>query len=452
MDIRPQRKDQAAKPKSDLDVAKAKKFSEAIGENTESSTSADKVAESTPETSDTSSPPSPPMEKTKKRFWKDWSKKQRTVFVVILVAVIAAAAFLTYWYGFAQRGEIEEPPPPEEEPTGPLTRSPLTGIEMPPATAEQTPMAIVIENLTTVRPQSGMSRADVVYEFLAEGGITRFLVIFASNDVLEPDLIGPVRSLREYFVPVGLELLAPVYHVGGAPNALARARDWGMRDVNQFFDSKYFWRDSSVNGQGAPHNMWTRMPEVKYAVRDHSWPQDDGKNLRAWEFTDEAEENERGTITQIHIPFSNGRYNVSWVYDKTKNRFDRYQGDGTDEPHLDRNNDEQLTARNIVVQYCESYPLPGDDKSRIVIHNEEGEGDALAFFNGEVIEATWKKENHDARTIFYKRGTDEEIEFIPGQFWVEVVPNDKEVYWEEEGDLSGEEEETVETETGEEVL
>ncbi len=421
MDIAPRKSKPDSKLKADLDLDKEKKFNEALGGND------DKSNVSTPELKkkQTEMP-----KKKKKNSWKNMSKKQKTGFIAAIVVLVVVGVFLIYWFGFAQRGEIDEPVEiVGEEPTGPLTKSPLTGLDLPTATAEQTPMAIVIENLTTVRPQLGLSKADVVYEFLAEGGITRFLAIFAANDVEGDELLGPVRSLRAYFVPVGLELLAPVYHVGGAPNALQRAREWGMRDINQFFDSKYFWRDNVVNGQGSPHNMWTQMPEVKYAIRDHSWPQDDGKNIRSWEFGEEASVDERGEITRINVPFSSGRYNVTWEYDEAKNRFMRFQGEY--EHHLDRNNDEQLSARNVVVQYCETGPLAGDDgKSRLDIKNDEGEGDALAFFNGEVIEATWKKEDRNARTIFYERGSDKEIEFIPGNFWVEVLPTDKEVTWE----------------------
>jgi hypothetical protein len=423
MDIQPQRKSEVEIPKSNLDAEKATKFSQALGE--------------TPVSSATGTKPDSPEKnmsatKVRKRFWKDWSKKQRIVFSIVLAVIIAAGSFLVYWYGFAQRGEVEEPEVVVvEEPTGPLNRSPLTGLQVPPASAAQTPMAIVIENLSTVRPQSGLSKADVIYEFLAEGGITRFLVVFASTDVIEPDLIGPVRSLREYFVPVGLELLAAVYHVGGSPGGLDRARDWGLRSVNQFFDSKYYWRDSAINGQGAPHNMWTRMPETKFAIRDHSWAQDDGQNIRAWEFSEAAMADKVGEVNYIKVPFSSGSYNVFWEYDKEAKVYKRYQGDDMSTPHLDRNNDEQLQVSNIVVQYCPSYPMPGDDKSRIVVENIEGEGDALVFFDGGIIEATWKKEDRNARTIFYKRGTSEEIEFVPGQFWVEVVPTGKEVTWQE---------------------
>lgn len=412
MDISPKKiKSKESKP---LGLAKEKsdKFTEALGANKKE----DKINDQKKMTS-------------KKKFWRDWSKKQKGIFLTVVIVVAALAAFLIYWFGFAQTEDVKDEVTKEEAviDDGPRDVSPLTGLKVPEASAEQTPMAVVIENLSTVRPQSGLSEADVVYEFLAEGGITRFLVVFASNDVVEPDLVGPVRSLRSYFVPVGLELLAPVYHVGGAPNALERASSWGMRDVNQFFDSQYFWRDSSVNGQGAPHNMWSRMPELKYAVRDHGWPMDDGLRLRAWKFTDEAEAGARGDISKINIPFSSGSYNVNWEYDKDKNQYLRFQAD---EPHMDSNNDNQLLARNIVVQYCDTSVLAGDDKGRLEIKNDEGEGDALVFFNGEVVEATWKKDNRDSRTIFYERGTDTEIEFVPGQFWVEVVPTDKEVTWE----------------------
>lgn len=372
--------------------------------------------------------PVTPDEK-KKRFWKDWGKKRRIVFVVVL-AVILVTAGLVYWFVFATPGSINLPEvtvPKEEEPAGPMTPSPLTGLEVPIATAEQIPMAIVIENLSSIRPQSGLTQADVVYEFLAEGGITRFLAVFASNDVNKPDLIGPVRSLRSYMIPVGLELLAPIYHVGGAPNALELAKEWKMRDVNQFFDSKYFWRDSSVNGQGAPHNMWTRMPEIKYAVRDHGWPQDDGKNIQAWKFRDEALIDERGDVGTIMVRFSSGSYNVEWIYDKTKNRYTRNQA-GIEQ--TDRNNKKPVTARNIVVQYCQINSISGDDKGRIDVKNDAGEGPALVFNDGRVTEATWKKKDRNSRTIFYDKASGEEMRFIPGNFWIEVPPVDKETTWE----------------------
>lgn len=371
-------------------------------------------------------------ETKRKRFWKDWDKKKKIVFVVVLAAIVAAAG-LVYWWVWANPGQIVLPEiatPKEEEPKGPLTKSPLTGLEVPPATAEQTPMAIVIENLSSIRPQSGLSQADVVYEFLAEGGITRFLAIFASNDVNEPDQIGPVRSLRAYMIPVGLELLAPVYHVGGAPNALELAKEWKMRDVNQFYDSKYFWRDSAVNGQGAPHNMWTRVPEIKYAVRDHGWPQDDGKNIEAWKFRDEAALDQRGNVDTVMVQFSSGSYNVEWLYDKTKNRYTRYQS-GVEQ--TDRNNKEPITARNIVVQYCQIDSISGDDKGRIDVKNDEGSGAALVFNDGKVTEATWKKTDRNSRTKFYEKSTGEEIKFIPGNFWIEVPPVDKQATWEESG-------------------
>lgn len=414
LDIAPRRKPSAVPPPADLAANKNTKFEEAMGK---------------PEKK---SPALIIPDKKKKRFWKDWDRRQKIIFIVVLVAIIVAAG-LVYWFVFANPGQITLPeiiPPAVEEPKGPMTHSPLTGLEVPTATAEQTPMAIVVENMSSIRPQSGLSDADVVYEFLAEGGITRFLAIFASNDVIEPNVIGPVRSLRAYMIPVSLELLAPVYHVGGAPNALELAKEWKMRDVNQFFDSTYFWRDSAVNGNGSPHNVWTRMPQVKYAVRDHSWPQDDGKNIVAWKFRDEAPLDQRGNVDKINVQFSSGSYNVEWTYDKTKNRYARSQA-GVE--HTDRNTKEQLTARNVVVQYCQIDAISGDDKGRIDVKNDEGEGAALVFNDGKVTEATWKKKDRNSRTIFYDKATGEEMKFIPGNFWIEVPPVDKVTTWTEAG-------------------
>lgn len=418
MDI--QKKSQSidgAVPEQPIEASKQKKIREVFKEETdgEKNISSDFEVKS--------------QNKSKKRFWKDWSKKQKIIFVVVLsVIAVLIAGFLVFWFVFDGKSMFLKDKGKEEvavveEIKSPENMSPLTGEYFDPVPAKRTPMAIVVENLSTVRPQPGLGSADVVYEFLAEGGITRFLTIFASRDVLDPYKIGPVRSLRSYFIPPSYNIGAPVYHVGGAPNALEIASAWSIRDVNQFFGPQYFWRDHSLS---APHNVFTRTDLTQYAVRDHGWPLDDGRNIKEWKFVDEAAKENRGDTSTIYCPFSAGNYNVKWEYDKENNKYLRFH---VDTPHLDGNNDEQIAVKNVVVEYVTSGRIEGDDKGRLEIKNVEGEGKALVFNNGKVIEGIWKKASKDERERIYD-SSGKEVEFARGQFWIEMMPVEKKVTWE----------------------
>jgi len=123
--------------------------------------------------------------------------------------------------------------------------SPLTGEQVADeAATKQVVTAIMIENSPDARPQSGIKDAGVVYEAIAEGGITRFLTLHQQD---KPQLVGPVRSLRIYFLDWLAPYNASVAHVGGSADALAEVRNGSYRDIDQFFNADSYWR--SVRSQ-----------------------------------------------------------------------------------------------------------------------------------------------------------------------------------------------------------
>jgi hypothetical protein len=128
--------------------------------------------------------------------------------------------------------------------------SPLSGVQVSPDLAKRPVTGIMIENSPDARPQSGLQDAGVVYEAIAEGGITRFLALFQDS---RPQYIGPVRSLRPYYIDFGWPYQAAIAHVGGSPDALTQIRSGSYRDLDQFFNSGTY---SRINSRVAPHNVY----------------------------------------------------------------------------------------------------------------------------------------------------------------------------------------------------
>lgn len=276
------------------------------------------------------------------------------------------------------------------------------------------PIAVMIENLQSVRPQSGLGDADIVYEALAEGGITRFMAVYLTDKHLAE--IGPVRSARNYYVVWAEEYQALYAHVGGSPQALATlADDENLVDLNQFYNAPYFWRKTDI---AAPHNLMTSSEKLAFALRDKIG-ENATANYTAWLTKKEAAKKDWPTEEKsITLNFSSDSYKVEWKYAPETNTYLRLNG-GVE--HLDKNTGKQISAKNIVVQYVKANLL--DDAGRLDL-DTVGEGQMVLFQDGISIEGTWKKTTPTERTRFYDEDN-QEIKFNLGNIWVEVLPEDQ---------------------------
>ncbi len=293
----------------------------------------------------------------------------------------------------------------------------IDGVKVSNGTENLLPVTVMIENLSTVRPQFGLSRAQVVVEALAEGGITRFLAIYASGEALET--IGPVRSARDYYVDWAEEYRGAYVHAGGSPQALQRlVGNNYLTDLNQISgDHAYFWRDTS---RVAPHNLFTSTELLGYALRDKGLSETAG-TYGGWLFEKEAAKKNRPASQSIQLSFSTSSYDVTYDYDDETNTYARSNG-GT--PHMDALTNEQIRVKNIIVQYVSSSLL--DAASGRLSLTTVGEGDAIVFMNGIATPARWKKPARGERTRFYNQeGT--ELSFVTGTTWIEVLPEGRAV-------------------------
>ena len=327
----------------------------------------------------------------------------------------------------------------EEDPNEPKTEAcPLNGT-LHTQKAKQfwqhrRPLAVMIENHTEARPQSGLSTADVVYEAVAEGGITRFMALFYCN--LKDVQIGPVRSARTYYLDWLSEYDALYAHVGGAntpgpANALGQIIDYDIKDLNQFsIGFPVFWRDYLRLGHpvATEHTMYSTTAKLwevgakrGYVATDSAGIRWD-KNFTPWNFKDDAG---GGITSKVTVNFweSQSGYQVVWNYDADTNSYKRRNG----EDHIDLNNREQLGAKVIIVQFQrESNANDGYPGNIHLLYATSGSGRALIFQDGQVIEGKWIKSSRIARSK-YVDSSNKEVEFLRGQIWIQTVPEGSKV-------------------------
>ena len=291
---------------------------------------------------------------------------------------------------------------------------------------QRRPLGVMIENHVDARPVIGLSRADSVYEAVAEGGITRFLAIYLCQDSGD---IAPIRSARTYFLDWVSEYDAAYAHVGGAntpgpANALGQIRDFGIKDMDQFgIGFPTYWRGTD---KLAPHNvhstttkLWDSAKERNFGPVDENGDSWD-KNFQKWKFKDEAAIEARGDQTPIVVPYwdTQSDYTVTWRYDKNLNAYTRYHGETL---QTDSATQEQLSAKNVVVQVQTEKNANDGYPDGHLLYTTVGSGSALIFQDGKAIVGKWTKSSRTSRTK-YTDSSGKEIEFNRGLIWIHTIP------------------------------
>lgn len=328
----------------------------------------------------------------------------------------------------------------EEDPSAPRTEQcPLDGVmhtkKAKDYWSKRRPLAVMIENHVESRPQSGLNTADVVYEAVAEGGITRFMGVYYCN--LSDAQVGPVRSARTYFLDWLSEYDALYAHVGGAntpgpANALGQIIDYDIKDLNQFsIGFPTFWRDYQRLGRpvATEHTMYSTTAKLWEIGAKRGWTNVDekgvswDKNFVSWKFKDDAAGSSTSNI-EVYFWKSGNDYKVDWSYDPSCNCYKRKNG-GQD--HLDLNKKEPIAPKNVVVRFQkESNANDGYPGNVHLLYGNKGQGKALIFQDGKVIQGTWSKQTRLSREIF-KDQSGKEIQFNRGQIWLQTVPDEKNV-------------------------
>ncbi len=387
--------------------------------------------------------------------------------VAFLLSGGATYALTTYLYAPSNTNSPASPvtTPPAGgslniDPSAPKTAEcPLNGQMY--TTAEQKvwagrrPNFVMIENTVDARPQSGLNSADIIYEAVVEGGITRFGAIFYCGAASHDTIVGPVRSARTTFINAASEYNFPLYtHVGGANcgssdpklcntdkkvQALEQLDQYGWggskgNNLDQFsIGFPTFWRDYERLGRtvATEHPMYSSTEKLwAYAAKTRGWTNlsPDGKSawlagFVPWTFKADATPDKRGTATTVSFGFWENYhdFDVVWHYDAATDSYNRDDGGA---PQTDRNDNSVLNAKVVIVQFAkEEGPL---DIHKHMLYDIIGTGKALIFQDGQAIQATWTKKDRVSRTI-WTDAAGKKLALNRGKIVVEILPLDNKV-------------------------
>lgn len=339
-----------------------------------------------------------------------WQKLGRnTRFAIIAVGLLIFGAGSLGVYSLLHPDANPEIKISKAKTVAPQTvASPLTGVQVTPDQAKRPVTGIIIENGLNARPQSGLQDAGVIFEAIAEGGITRLLTLYQEN---RPGYIGPVRSLRPYYIDWASAFDAPIAHIGGSPDALAQIRSGG-KDLDQFFNAGAYWRERS---RPSPHDVYTSFDRLDALNQSKgyttskftAWPRKPDSKLAV------------PTARIIDVAISSSFYNSHYDYDPATNSYGRSQNS---QPHIiitspDDKVGQQLKPKLLIVLVM-SYSIV--DNNGHSGYGTNGSGAAYVFQDGGVTQGTWSKADRPSQFEF-KDSAGAPLKLNTGQAWVGVV-------------------------------
>lgn len=385
-----------------------------------------------------------------KEYFYRLSPFKKGVFALTILFFVAAGSFLalgvyalarpqsqpnsgeiTSPVGFFGRLSKNKPQGYPEDTSAKTIPSPLNGVLYTPTEAadwqSRRPMAITVNNHLLARPQTGLSQADLVYEAVAEGGITRLLAVFHSQI---PEKVGSVRSARVHFSDFAKENDAWLSHWGGWKNGGEADVYSHMRQIfvssidamDAVHDiSKGFYRDYS---RDVPYeHTGFAIPQKLYELAYQIYP-DQPKALRevtsSWVFKDDVGEAERPDNQRVEFNFWDvPDFKVIWDYDKATNAYKRTQGG---QPFTDGATGNTLLAKDVVVLFMDERAL--NDGHGHLIYKTVGQGTGKAFLDGGSLDINWVRKSLSERTRFLtgEKGHQQDLALNRGQIWIEILP------------------------------
>lgn len=281
--------------------------------------------------------------------------------------------------------------------------APYTGEKIDANTFNNIPFMAIIENSKDARPQSGLSKADIVYETMAEGGIPRFIALFQKND---PNKIGPIRSARAYFLNISKEYSLPFAHCGYSDEARAMIENEKLMSLNEFFYGKYYLRD---NQRKAPHNLYTSAASLRNIIQEKG---NNKPNNIKFAFDKNFWTSENLNVANNIDLKLNRYYETDYSF-----RNGKYYKAMDGENSIDKENNIPITAINIIIQITDIKLQKDNQHLDIAL---VGEGTGYAFSNGKYTKIIWSKKDMTSQTILKdENGLD--LKLSPGNTWWHII-------------------------------
>jgi len=298
--------------------------------------------------------------------------------------------------------------------------NPLSGLPMDVEKARLRPIAIVLSNEAASLPMNGVSQADIIYEYLVEGGITRMLAVF--QDFTDVPMVGSIRSARHYTVEIAESHDALFVHAGGSPQAIAEIRSRGITNFDEVYGTRrgiFFRNRTRISGRRLEnlHSLVTTNERIaewlpQYEVRtEHN-----ANYVQGFIFTDDATPTGGSAAAKATIRFSAAKASA-FTYDEASGAYHLHQF-GMD--FIDANNNEQVSFANIIVKKTSVTGIPGDSAGRRNLVTV-GSGEGYFIHGGRYIEITWSRADKESPFVYtHLDGT--LLELGRGSTFIGIIP------------------------------
>jgi hypothetical protein len=341
--------------------------------------------------------------------WPPRKKEWLVGLAVLLLMISGGASWLLLHHGTKTVSAIAVQPKAALKPAAIQLVSNLTGLPVTDPSANLRPVtAVMIENSDAARPQAGLSQAGVVFEAVAEGGITRFMALYQDT---QPATVGPIRSARPYYVSWALGFNAGYAHVGGSPDALADITAWHVRDLNEFYNGSSYHR---ITTRQAPHNVYTGLAILTKLEASKGYT---SSTYTSWSRKKDSPV-KIPTAGHITMTLSGPDYNPSYVYNAATNSYKRSEGGAV---QTDSTTGAQLSPK-VVIAIVVPESRGALDASDAYYSNyvTTGSGQADVFQDGSVTIGHWTKTSNDSQILFTTT-TGQPLKLNAGQTWVSAV-------------------------------
>jgi hypothetical protein len=355
-----------------------------------------------------------------KDFLRRLTRNQKRILLIVGALVLVSASVVGGMLVARQINRVYEPEAEQEAEEDEVAQetnfAPLTGARMAEAIPENSPViAVMIPNSTTVRNQSGLVEAEIVYEAIANAGVPRLLAIYQAN---RPAVIGPVRSMRMHYIDWGAPYQAALAHSGAADYVLQVLRSQRNIGDGSGVPAGTYTREPR-NNRPYEYTLYTSFERLLAASRARGFTT---SNFTAWSRSDEPTAGQvlTSTTPRVELTMGAASNNVTYDWNAASGTWLRSVGG---QPHMDR--EKGRIAPSVVIAMRVQSRTVGTHQEDITT---SGTGEAVIFQNGQVIPARWSKENRDAPLRFFDM-RNEEVILARGQTWVTAVPNNNRIHW-----------------------
>ncbi len=350
---------------------------------------------------------------------KRLGKKQKfiiscSIVAVLLIAIIIVAVVLL------TKDDKKDVKPKEKEQISKPKEEEKEEISIINLNSDSRPFAVMINNINEARlVQSGISKAYIVYELLAEGGITRLMAVFKDADVGK---LGSIRSARDYYLDYAMENDAIYVHWGWSPQAQIDIPTLGINNLNGLYDQGFYRLSPGEYPAGLAyeHTGFTNMDNLKAVAEQKGYRMTSDKApLLSYsaKSVDYSKEKSYTDATNVVLTYSNYTQ-VTYQYDAENKNYKRINLNN--QANIDHETEKQVTAKNIIVYQVNCYQIAGDEKGRIKVENL-GNGTGYYISEGKAITIKWSKDKRSSQTK-YTLEDGSELKVNDGNTFIQILP------------------------------